>query len=185
MDFSIYFNLPLWLRLAIQGIAVIAVLFPIAAACSMAERKISAWIQGRPGPNRTVPPFLAGIPIIVPILQHLGLFQLAADGGKFVFKEDPIPGQYLLEVSSPGLDRPLTRSKDFARFAGYEAKLETVMPVDGRKRFTGKIVGLTPDGAIAFAPEEGAAIVVPFSNFARAKLVLTDELIKAAEAEQG
>jgi ribosome maturation factor RimP len=98
--------------------------------------------------------------------------------------EDPIPGQYLLEVSSPGLDRPLTRSKDFARFAGFEAKLETVMPVDGRKRFAGRIVGLTPEGAIAFAPEAGGEIVVPFANFARAKLVLTDELIKAAEAEQ-
>ncbi len=99
--------------------------------------------------------------------------------------EDPIAGQYLLEVSSPGLDRPLTRGKDFARFAGFVAKLETVMPVDGRKRFTGRIVGLTEDGAIAFAPEEGGEIVVPFSNFARAKLVLTDELIKAAAAEQG
>jgi len=58
----------------------------------MAERKISAWIQGRPGPNRTIPPFLRWIPVVAPVLQKLGLFQLAADGGKFVFKEDPIPG---------------------------------------------------------------------------------------------
>jgi ribosome maturation factor RimP len=99
--------------------------------------------------------------------------------------DDPIPGQYLLEVSSPGLDRPLTRAKDFVRYAGYAAKLETVMPVDGRKRFTGRVVGLSEDGAIVFAVDEGGEIAVPFSNFARAKLVLTDELIKAAEAEQG
>jgi len=92
MDFSFYFDLPLWMRLLLQSTAVIAVLFPLAAACSMAERKISAWIQGRPGPNRTMPPFLAWIPVIAPLLQKLGLFQLAADGGKFVFKEDPIPG---------------------------------------------------------------------------------------------
>jgi len=92
MDPSRYFDLPLWLRLCLQSGAVIAVLFPMAAACSMAERKISAWIQGRPGPNRTMPPFLAWIPIFAPIMQKLGLFQLAADGGKFVFKEDPIPG---------------------------------------------------------------------------------------------
>jgi len=92
MDFSFYFDLPLWVRLILQSTAVIAVLFPLAAACSMAERKISAWIQGRPGPNRTMPPFLAWIPVLSPILQNLGLFQLAADGGKFVFKEDPIPG---------------------------------------------------------------------------------------------
>src|SRR5882724_2196510 len=76
----------------IKRLAVIAVLFPLSAACSMAERKISAWIQGRPGPNRTIVPWLAWIPIIAPILQRLGLFQLAADGGKFLFKEDPIPG---------------------------------------------------------------------------------------------
>ncbi len=92
MDASLYFDLPVWIRVTLQGVAVIAVLFPLAAACSMAERKISAWIQGRPGPNRTVPPFLAWIPIVAPLLQKLGLFQLAADGGKFVFKEDPIPG---------------------------------------------------------------------------------------------
>jgi NADH-quinone oxidoreductase subunit H len=87
-----WYNLPLWIQGTVKGLAVIAVLFPLAAACSMAERKISAWIQGRPGPNRTVVPWLAGIPIIVPFLRRLGLFQLAADGGKFVFKEDPVPG---------------------------------------------------------------------------------------------
>ena len=92
MDASLYFDLPAWVRVTLQGVAVIAVLFPLAAACSMAERKISAWIQGRPGPNRTIPPFLRWIPVVAPVLQKLGLFQLAADGGKFVFKEDPIPG---------------------------------------------------------------------------------------------
>ena len=89
--FDFYFDLPLWLRLVFQGTAVILVLFPIAAACSMAERKISAWLQGRPGPNRTLPPLLAWVPGIW-VLQKLGIFQLAADGGKFVFKEDPVPG---------------------------------------------------------------------------------------------
>jgi NADH-quinone oxidoreductase subunit H len=89
--FDFYFEIPLWIRLILQGTAVILVLFPIAAACSMAERKISAWLQGRPGPNRTLPPLLAWVPGIW-VLQKLGLFQLAADGGKFVFKEDPVPG---------------------------------------------------------------------------------------------
>lgn len=89
--FDFYFEIPLWIRLVLQGTAVILVLFPIAAACSMAERKISAWLQGRPGPNRTLPPLLAWVPGIW-VLQKLGIFQLAADGGKFVFKEDPVPG---------------------------------------------------------------------------------------------
>ncbi|MBN2752716.1 MAG: ribosome maturation factor RimP [Rhodospirillaceae bacterium] len=97
---------------------------------------------------------------------------------------DPIAGKYMLEVSSPGLDRPLTRSEDFVRFAGFEAKVEAVMPVDGRKRFSGKILGLTDEGAIALALEEGGEVAIPFTNFARAKLLLTDELIKAAEKEQ-
>jgi NADH-quinone oxidoreductase subunit H len=89
--FDLYFEIPHWIRLVLQGTAVILVLFPIAAACSMAERKISAWLQGRPGPNRTLPPLLAWVPGIW-VLQKLGIFQLAADGGKFVFKEDPVPG---------------------------------------------------------------------------------------------
>ncbi len=91
MDFSFYFNFPLWVRLPLQGLAVILVLFPLAAACSMAERKISAWMQNRPGPNRTIAPIIAWIPGMG-ILQRLGIFQLAADGGKFTFKEDPVPG---------------------------------------------------------------------------------------------
>ena len=99
--------------------------------------------------------------------------------------EDPIAGQYLLEVSSPGLDRPLTRKDDFVRFAGFEAKIETAMPVDGRKRFKGRLVGLNEAGAIVMATEEAGEIAVPFSNFVRGKLVLTDDLIKAAEKEQG
>lgn len=91
MDFSFYFDLPQWIRLAVQGLAVMLVMFPIAAACSMAERKVAAWIQDRPGPNRTIAPILAWIPGIR-FLQRLGIFQLAADGGKFTFKEDAIPG---------------------------------------------------------------------------------------------
>jgi len=74
----------------LKGLVVILVIFPIAAACSMAERKVCAWIQRRPGPNRTIPPFLVGIPGFG-VLQRLGLFQLAADGAKFLFKEEPLP----------------------------------------------------------------------------------------------
>ncbi len=89
MDF--FFNLPIWLQAAIKGIAVIAVIFPLAAACSMAERKVSAWIQGRPGPNRAIVPWVAWIPFLGKFLQRLGVFHLMADGGKFVFKENVVP----------------------------------------------------------------------------------------------
>jgi len=86
---EVYYAHPLGVAV-LKGLAVILVIFPIAAACSMAERKVSAWIQRRPGPNRTIPPFLAGIPGLG-VLQRLGLFQLAADGLKFLFKEEPLP----------------------------------------------------------------------------------------------
>jgi NADH-quinone oxidoreductase subunit H len=88
--FSFYLGLPVLVQALIKGLAVILVVFPIAAACSMAERKVCAWIQGRPGPNRALPPFLAWVPGIG-ILQRLGVFQLAADGAKFLFKEEPLP----------------------------------------------------------------------------------------------
>jgi NADH-quinone oxidoreductase subunit H len=77
---------------AIKGLAVIAVIFPIGGACSLAERKVSAWMQGRPGPSRAIPFWFAWVPVIGPFLQRLGVFHLMADGGKMFLKEDPIPG---------------------------------------------------------------------------------------------
>jgi ribosome maturation factor RimP len=99
--------------------------------------------------------------------------------------EDPIEGAYALEVSSPGIDRPLTRAKDYARFAGFEAKIETRGPIEGRKRFKGKLLGL--DGEAVKIEVEGAALALPLEEIDKAKLVLTDELIAAyqqAEDEQ-
>ena len=76
----------------LKGLAVILVIFPIGGVCSMAERKVSAWIQGRPGPNRAIVPWVAWIPFVGPFLQRLGLFHVMADGGKMLFKEDALPG---------------------------------------------------------------------------------------------
>jgi NADH-quinone oxidoreductase subunit H len=80
------------LQMAIKGLAVIGFLFPFGGACSLIERKISAAMQGRPGPNRAIPFWMAWLPVIGPFLQRLGVFHLMADGGKMFFKEDPIPG---------------------------------------------------------------------------------------------
>jgi len=76
----------------LKGLAVILVIFPLGGACSMAERKVSAWIQGRPGPNRAIVPWVSWIPVIGPFLQRLGIFHVMADGGKMLFKEDALPG---------------------------------------------------------------------------------------------
>jgi len=98
--------------------------------------------------------------------------------------EDPIQGAYTLEVSSPGIDRPLVRAADFARFAGFEAKVDMARPVDGRKRFRGRLLGLaegTEAGAEMVRLEiEGAEVALPVADIQRAKLVLTDELLAAA-----
>lgn len=75
----------------IKGLCVIAVIFPLAGVGSLAERKVSAWIQGRPGPNRAIVPWFAWIPFVGKFLQRLGVFHLLADGGKLLFKEDPLP----------------------------------------------------------------------------------------------
>ncbi|MBP2311672.1 ribosome maturation factor RimP [Azospirillum soli] len=95
--------------------------------------------------------------------------------------EDPIKNAYTLEVSSPGIDRPLTRLKDYERFAGFEAKLETRLAVDGRKRFKGMLKGVE-DGLVCIDTEQGAARL-EFDNILRAKLVLTDELIRASQGQ--
>jgi ribosome maturation factor RimP len=94
---------------------------------------------------------------------------------EFIEREEPLEGDYELEVSSPGIDRPLTRLIDFARYAGHEAKIELAAPLDGRKRFRGKLLGL--DGNEVMLETQGARITFPFRGIADAKLVLTDELI--------
>jgi ribosome maturation factor RimP len=93
----------------------------------------------------------------------------------FIEREDPIEGDYELEVSSPGIDRPLTRLMDYARYAGHEAKLELIAPIDGRKRFRGRLLGL--DGNEVVMETQGARVKFPFRGIAEAKLVLSDELI--------
>ncbi|MGK7867133.1 ribosome maturation factor RimP [Falsiroseomonas sp. E2-1-a20] len=95
--------------------------------------------------------------------------------------EDPIRGEWQLEVSSAGIDRPLTRAKDWNRYAGQLAQVELAVPQDGRKRFRG--IALGADAAEArLRLEDGTELVVPRGNIRRAKLVLTDELIEASAA---
>ncbi len=95
--------------------------------------------------------------------------------------EDPIADEYALEVSSPGIDRPLTRLKDFEAWDGYEVKLETSELIDGRKRFRGVLRG-TQDGEILVEIAEGT-VGLQFDWLVDAKLVLTDELV--AESLRG
>ena len=90
--------------------------------------------------------------------------------------ENPIIDSYSLEVSSPGIDRPLTRIKDFEEFEGYDARLETLELIDGRKRFKGTLAG-TNGSEIMINLDEGT-IGLEFEWLAEAKLILTDELIK-------
>jgi ribosome maturation factor RimP len=99
--------------------------------------------------------------------------------------EDPIPGSYTLEVSSPGIDRPLTRPKDYARWAGHVARLETAEPVEGRRRFKGTLLGIEGD-LVKLRLEDGREAQVPLSAVSRAKLEMTDALIEEHRlAQQG
>ena len=94
---------------------------------------------------------------------------------------DPIKEAYTLEVSTPGIDRPLTREGDFARWVGHLAKVELARPIDGRRRFTGVITGEDADGA-HIELEDDTELVAHVHEMSRASLVLTDELIEAARA---
>lgn len=104
--------------------------------------------------------------------------------------EDPIEGSYRLEVSSPGIDRPLVRAEDFERWSGHEAKIELSAPLDGRKRFRGLLAGVEGAKARLTLPatkkgEAESMVDLPFELIADAKLVLTDELIAAARGRTG
>ncbi|HLG88629.1 MAG TPA: ribosome maturation factor RimP [Alphaproteobacteria bacterium] len=94
---------------------------------------------------------------------------------------DPISDAYLLEVSSPGIDRPLVKPADYERFAGHEVRIEIDPPIDGRKRFHGTIRAIEDD-AVKLAVEE-SEVRLPLSSIRRAKLVLTDRLIAEAMKE--
>jgi len=97
--------------------------------------------------------------------------------------EDPISGAYNLEVSSPGLDRPLTRLKDYRRFAGFAAKVELENPIaSGQKNFKGAIVSVEGDDVKLYTSE--GEVSFSFCDILKAKLILTDELIKAAENKE-
>ncbi|MDF2494792.1 ribosome maturation protein RimP [Sphingomonas sp.] len=91
---------------------------------------------------------------------------------------DPIEGAYRLEVSSPGIDRPLTRLSDYADWAGHEAKLTLDEPLEGQKQFRGEIAGVEGE-EIAIRNRTGTVARVPFGRIIDAKLVLTDKLIAA------
>ncbi|HAC01285.1 ribosome maturation factor RimP [Brevundimonas naejangsanensis] len=95
---------------------------------------------------------------------------------------DPIAGEYLLEVSSPGIDRPLTRLIDFDLFEGLEARLETDRMVEGRKRFKGVVAGTEGENVAIDLDGEDETALIPFDWLADAKLVLTDELLKRGAA---
>lgn len=94
--------------------------------------------------------------------------------------EDPIIEAYTLEVSSPGIDRPLTRPRDFERFVGFEARIETHDAIAGRRRFKGRLLGLA-EGMVSIDVEK-ETVRLPFEAIAKARLVLTDELIAASGA---
>ncbi len=96
--------------------------------------------------------------------------------------EDPMPGAWQLEVGSAGIDRPLTRVKDWNRFSGHAARVEMLVPQDGRKRFTGLVLGA--DGMTAcLRLGDGSEVSLPLAQIRRAKLVLTDALIEATRPE--
>ena len=95
---------------------------------------------------------------------------------------DPIERAYRLEISSPGIDRPLVRKSDFNRFAGHLVKIETEIPIEGRKRFRGQLLGCEGEAArVRYGePGEEADVLLPLAEISEAKLVLTDDLVAQA-----
>jgi ribosome maturation factor RimP len=92
--------------------------------------------------------------------------------------DDPIEGSYRLEVSSPGIDRPLTRLRDFADWAGYEVRIALAEPSEGRKQYSGTLEGVDGE-TVKLEGKDGRSYAVPFSAISSAKLLLTDKLINA------
>ncbi len=101
--------------------------------------------------------------------------------------EDPIERAYHLEVSSPGIDRPLVRRSDFVRWAGHQAKIELARLLNGRKRFRGRLAGVEGDDVVLDLTRDGGApelVALPIVDLSEARLVLTDDLIRASLTRQ-
>jgi ribosome maturation factor RimP len=116
-----------------------------------------------------------------PDTRQLGLVDCEAISRRlsdWLDSEDPIEGSYRLEVSSPGIDRPLTRLKDFADWAGHDARISFAEAHEGRKQFSGTLEGVDED-RVKLTDKSGRAHVLPFRDISSAKLLLTDKLIAA------
>jgi ribosome maturation factor RimP len=101
--------------------------------------------------------------------------------------DDPIDRAYHLEVSSPGIDRPLVRRSDFERWSGHEAKIELTRLLDGRKRFRGRLAGVEGDTVVLEMARDGGElqrVLLPIADLAEARLTLTDDLIRASLSRQ-
>ena len=101
--------------------------------------------------------------------------------------EDPIESAYHLEVSSPGIDRPLVRRSDFARWSGHEAKIELTRLLDGRKRFRGRLAGVAGDAVVLEMARDGGElqrVLLPMADLAEARLMLNDDLIRESLSRQ-
>ncbi|MFC7292289.1 ribosome maturation factor RimP [Hirschia litorea] len=101
--------------------------------------------------------------------------------GPILDVEDPIHSEYNLEVSSPGIDRPLTRAKDFSNWLTHEARIEVGMPINGRKRFHGFITGQT-DGIVSLDLKDGSQADIAIADMVKASLVMNDRLIEDAQS---
>ncbi len=96
--------------------------------------------------------------------------------------EDPLQGEYLLEVSSPGIDRPLTRPKDFERWVGFDVKIEMNETINDRRRFRGRMVAF--DGETISLKMDDGDVVLAYADVSKAKLILTDELLEAVQKQR-
>ncbi len=110
-----------------------------------------------------------------------GCAQISREISVILDVEDPIESEYVLEVSSPGLDRPLTRLKDFTNYAGYETKVEMQKAVNNRKRYRGILLGTEED--LILMDVDGEQLKLNFHDVLKAKLVMTDELVAMATAK--
>ncbi len=107
--------------------------------------------------------------------------QISHDVSAALDVDDPMPGAWTLEVSSAGIDRPLTRIKDWNRFAGHAARVETFVPRNGQRRFAGIVLG-ADEAAARVRLDDGQEVALRHADIRRAKLVLTDALIEATAA---